>query len=63
MGGGCGKMEIEMGIEMGIGMKWTIEFNQTIMDKIGFSIRKSTLFNVLLIQRLKKKSKSHWVYW
>ena len=56
-------MEIEMGIEMGIGMKWTIEFNQKIMDKIGFSIRKSTLFNVLLIQRLKKKSKSHWVYW
>ena len=42
---------------MGIGMKWTIEFNQTIMDKIGFSIRKSTLFNVLLIQRLKKKIK------
>ena len=38
-------------------MKWTIEFNQTIMDKIGFSIRKSTLFNVLLIQRLKKKIK------
>ena len=35
-------------------MKRTIEFNQTIMDKIGFSIRKSTLFNVLLIQRLKK---------
>ena len=61
--GVCGKMEIEMGIEMGIGMKWTIEFNQKIMDKIGFSIRKSTLFNVLLIQRLKKKSKSHWVYW
>ena len=56
-------MDIEMGIEMGIRMKWTIEFNQTIMDKNGFSIRKSTLFNVLLIQRLKKKSKSHWVYW
>ena len=34
-----------------------IEFNQKIMDKIGFSIRKSTLFNVLLIQRLKKKIK------
>ena len=47
-------MDIEMGIEMGIRMKWTIEFNQTIMDKNGFSIRKSTLFNVLLIQRLKK---------
>ena len=53
----CGKMEIEMGIEIGIGIKWTIEFNQKIMDKIGFSIRKSTLFNVLLIQRLKKKIK------
>ena len=34
--GVCGKMEIEMGIEMGIGMKWTIEFNQTKLDKIGF---------------------------